>query len=261
MERNELSKNIIIILLMIMIIGLAGLMCYDKFAVNKEPEKTKTTEKKEESKINDNTKDASEDKTTNMNYSVQKLDLGQQKEKSVLIDGKNIIIKREKIGNSDSDEYNFIINGKNSLVEGTRFGIEIEEIYIFGDIIVVPTYSGDVRGQRIYIFDKDGNKLKEIIQLDKAVNGMEKSSAEDDISFKNNKILIKGTRLNHGLVIVYGKKEISLCTNSELNDDFIVEATYEIEYFGNNKLSEIKMVEGSGKALKQAKVEYAKYCK
>ena len=56
-NKNDMSKNIIIIILMLMIIGLAGLMCYDKFVVNKEPEKTKIIEKKEETKKEEMTKE------------------------------------------------------------------------------------------------------------------------------------------------------------------------------------------------------------
>ena len=48
MKKNEKSKNIIIVVLIVMIIGLAGLLCYQTFVVNKESEKTNTTEKKDE---------------------------------------------------------------------------------------------------------------------------------------------------------------------------------------------------------------------
>ena len=49
--KQERSKNIIITILIIMIIGLAGLMCYDKFIVKKESEKPVSTETKKEEEI------------------------------------------------------------------------------------------------------------------------------------------------------------------------------------------------------------------
>ena len=134
-----------------------------------------------------------------------------------------------------------------------------------GDIVIVPVYSTDVRGTELYIFDKNGNILKKVYEFDENTKGMGIAVAmANTFTFDNNKILIKASRYTHGPSVIYGDKTVEFCNNdnglkeNEISDDLIVEATYEIDYLSNNKLSDIKMVDGTSKTLKQAKKETCK---
>ena len=242
--KNEKSKNIIIALLSIMIVGLAGLICYHTFIVNKkeEPKGEKTT--------------------TTENILVKKIELTED-EQTVAINGGSISIHLTK-ENSNKESY-LVINGKTTSFVSQPLSF-ISDIYVMKDIIIIPIYSTDVRGNKLYIIDKNGNILKEVNNnLDGTANGMGIAAGENSITFNSNKIIIKGTRLSHGPSLIYGDKYIDpLCNNdktlkeNDISDDLVVEATYEIEYLGNNKLSDIKMADGTGKTLKQAKTEYCK---
>ena len=246
------QKNIIITILIILIIGFAGMMCYHVFVV----------EDKEEVKQEKN-------KATE-NMTVKKIDLIKDGENEgeviVKIDDKDVNIKIKDDFNTE--ETHLYIAGRKTSIALNRTQ-SYGEAFIMNDIIIFPVYSSDIYGDSLYIFDDEGTQLKKITEAE----GMGILSTDNGpygtFNFNNNKITFTASRIGHFSQVFYNNIEDAyVCKNPDENSkvnninkipaDTIVEAKYEIEYLGNKQFSNIKMVSGTEKTLKQAKIEYCK---
>lgn len=129
--------------------------------------------------------------------------------------------------------------------------IEFVDEYIF----VVATFSADSSMTNLVSFDLDGNLLFSVGELDN--NGMYSSGNFEIIG---NKIKFSGSRENIGMGLRTEKGEIDLenCKNIEKYKEEIVRGTYEIEYIGNGKFTEPKLINSI--TLDEIKDEYLRYC-
>ena len=100
-------------------------------------------------------------------------------------------------------------------------------------VIFTNTYTTNIRSTKLYVYD--GSTLKEIYELDEA-KGMVAQSAKDIIVTKEG-ILIKGTRINNGPVIMsddifYDTYSKDTCSSTlrDLKEDYIVKQNYSYKY-------------------------------
>ena len=100
-------------------------------------------------------------------------------------------------------------------------------------VIFTNTYTTNIRSTKLYVYD--GSTLKEIYELDET-KGMVAQSAKDIIVTKEG-ILIKGTRINNGPVIMsddifYDTYSKDTCSSTlrDLKEDYIVKQNYSYKY-------------------------------
>lgn len=263
-NNNDKSKNIIIAILIIMIIALAGVHVYDKFIVKKESEKsaTSTTDNNQQTNVIDA---KTEEKLL---YSAVKVNFNSNDTATINL-GNNQVTLSNKM-NDDQGQFKF--NSK--LLFETSMTKMVDEVYTFNDILLVVTSGTDIRSSVLYIYDKNGNKLKEVYELDSVDKGMVITQLESEneneikyLSFNNNKIIMNGWRINNGNTIVVNGKDVNYCDKNALNKnnvtgDYVIEARYELEYLGNNTFSQLKIIEGSQSTFDQQEFikNYSKTC-
>ena len=145
-NKNEKSKNIIIVILIVMIIGLAGLMCYDKFIVKKESEKSvPTTEKEEEPKVEEN--------------KIQSLETTSKNVVDAMKQFTNVYISDTNLYRADIYKISNISN--NDLVQTTINNIDRK---------LIASCVSDIKEAKTEISFTDLNKTLNMVILEKEVN-------------------------------------------------------------------------------------------
>ena len=172
----------------------------------------------------------------------------------------------------DDNSYNFNITQEGVLYSNDKLiydaGITgINKVYSIGDLLAINTKSTDVRGIKLIFVDLNGNIIKEIgdIQLENCI--MNISYLEDSIKFNDDTITIKTTSYSHGPSIVlvdnvylplldrdYTDEDYNKKAKYNITDDTITASTYQFKYLGNNKFSDMEIIESE--TLKQAKSKY-----
>ena len=165
-------------------------------------------------------------------------------EKTTNINNNNVNIKLEKklTANGYFGPAKIYINNKSYKFKDIY---EIDAINLINDIVIIETSGTDLRSTNLIILDKNASLLKEISQLDNT--GMVIFDGLDDtITFDNNVITIKGTRL-YGATLI-NSPHLNICTDQiNFGEDEILETDYKIEYLGNNNFSDITKIAGSEK--------------
>lgn len=130
--------------------------------------------------------------------------------------------------------------------------VGLGNIYLLDDLLVIHVYSGDVRGQGLVFIDFEGNVVKEIGNVIEGNLVLNIGTRDDNISIKNDTITLNMTATTHGDTLVYkdnndieGSMPYSETVKSKynINDDTIIDATYEFKYLGNKKFSVMKIVD------------------
>jgi hypothetical protein len=195
-------------------------------------------------------------------------------------------IKFETVADEKLDRYVLKINDNIADIYFAWFN----QIIVLDDIIIITTGGTDVRSMRMYICDFNGNMLFKTYYLNN--KGM---VIQNYIYIDGNKIIMPGTRTNHGINLVmkntstefseyssylyqdviydyknknieYDYKDVEVhifngtvfSESSKLLDkNEIVEADFVLEYLGGGKFSKIKMA-GNIKTLEKYSEELSK---
>lgn len=232
-KENNSSIIIMIVILSLCVLGLTGYIIYDKFneKTNSDESITTTTTLKQEE--------------VNKNEKLYKSNI-EQCDKEMC---------SEKIGDLNIKFYP-LRNGMESTLSINEKEIltdiySLNNLYILDDTIIVITSDTDIRTTKIYLFDKFGNKQKEIFELDNNYQEMVIADYHDAIIINEDKIILEGTRLTHGpsLATYYYDNSLIMedyylgkCDIYNKYIEEIIYGTYEIDYLGNNKFSEIKNI-------------------
>lgn len=247
-------KKIISIIILIAVgitLIISGIYLADKNIVNLF-DKNETTEKNTSTEENSNN-DISKMKA-------QKINFDKNNEAKITVDNNNTLIAIKSLDDQGMQSALTINNHK--IIEWNTMQ-SLEDIYVMNDIIIVIFKHGDYfLNTNLYMYDLSGNELQHIYdQLDNSTKGMTINDAKQNpITFKDNKIIINGTRQSTtgfgNYPIKFDNKDIDICNESDLKtnnitSDFIIEAQYELEYLGDNKFSDIKMIEGTSTTLEE----------
>lgn len=251
------GNKFLVILLLLIILGIGGYIVYDKFIVNNEPnnevnENNNGNSETENNESNEEVNEGNND-SANQNESNNQDKNNTQSNEVVFteancLDGNGC---KFSIGDIKFDVVNIsngslagnalYING-NKAVEGDNFVFSEEDFWILDDIIIVQIGKGLDHFATFYIFNKQGKVLLNGDTIDSQFGDnmiLDTFDDMDSISIDGNKIKIKASRFTHGPSIL-GEDSAKPVINKNTSCDTIVMGTYEIEYYGNGKLSEIK---------------------
>lgn len=180
-----------------------------------------------------------------------------------------ILIKNDDVSKNNKFNYNdvqYILEEKieddkdvlylnNKAIYNLKAPNSIIYIYQIDNLLVIYKTSGDVKGQELDFIDFNGNLIKNISTIVEGSLEMALETVDDNIAISNGKITLKTTAVTHGLTLVLKNGESideammpyddSIKTKYGINDDTIVNATYEFKYYGNNKFSEMKMIDST----------------
>ena len=219
MEKKNTGLIITIIVLGLLLVGLGGFVIYDKFIASNN-----TKEK-------DNGNDNNSPKVTQLDLNRECNIIQNDCVKYLTVENKKIDVKLTKINNDNT--YNLLIN--NVIIaemDGTSGSVDYLEV--FSDMIItVLTYSDGTTN--FMAFDTKGNTVLELKDFDNNYDGMyvyfenQNDYNSDMYKLEDNKIVLFGYRL-------YSYLEIQSC--SDIVNDDVISAVYELNYLGNNKFSE-----------------------
>ena len=242
-KRKIVSLKIIITILVVLIISLLLFIVYDKILSDNPND--------------DNVK--SENNVETEEYVTQviipsEFDKQENIEEKILLDNK---IRKLKI-NLEQEKY---VSIDDKIIFKPELYLEyLDSIYIIGnEIIMIVTAGSDIRSEKYYFYNSNLKEIAVDMTLDREYPSMVLQSANDDaITVSDNKIVIAGTRLTHGLELVstYESIPVSMCQYNEntkkyeliedvykIYKDSPVEAKYEIEYLGNGQFAPAKRIE------------------
>ncbi len=222
---NNKNKGLIITLIILLIIGLSGYLIYDKVLSN------------------------------NKNYQHTTLDFrGCDIETSKTCTKKSGDINISFIEESEM-EITVKINNKTVL---SKELFTPNKVDILDNNVIFATSGTDILSSTLYAFDKDGNKILEVRNLDDNYDlmGIEGIDDEGLYKIKDNSILLNGSRINHGPSIIINDDLVDICPNKDKYKNEIVYGEYKIEYLGNNKFSKIKTI----KTTKLSETDILDHC-
>lgn len=114
------------------------------------------------------------------------------------------------------------------------------------DLIVLILADGNIRSNRVVIFDKNASLIKEINHIENA-DGMLLLEEMSGYIFSSNNLILVTSRIKNNQIILsseLGSTEgIDICNveelhNNNINDDFMVMGNYSLSYNGNNSFSD-----------------------
>lgn len=113
------------------------------------------------------------------------------------------------------------------------------------DVIILILADGDIRSNRVVIYDKNASLVKEIKQFED-VDGMLLLNEPSGYIFSSNNLILLASRVNNNKIILnseFGSVDgIDLCNfeelqNNKISDSFMVMASYSLSYEGNNEFA------------------------
>lgn len=180
-----------------------------------------------------------------------------------------ILIKNDDVSKDNKFNYNdvqYILEEKieddkdvlylnNKAIYELKAPNSIIDIYQIDNLLVIYKTSGDVKGQELDFIDFNGNLIKNISTIVEGPLEMALEAVDDNIAISKGKITLKTTAVTHGLTLTLKDGNSideanipysdSIKAKYEINDDTIVSATYEFEYYGNNEFSKIEMIDST----------------
>lgn len=171
----------------------------------------------------------------------------------ILLDNKirNLNISLESTNNSIGFE-KITLDGKT--IKEVYPVDSVKSVYVIDNsVLMLYIFGSDIRNDNFVFFDSNMKELKVDMTLDSnypvsMVAG--NSSGTNYVTVSENKIIITGTRKNHGPSIVNENNEaIEYCEGNTVKNDFlkshngeVISAQYEIDYLGNNQFSKAKKI-------------------
>lgn len=216
MEEKKSNKGLIwlIVILIVLVLGLVGFIVYDKVVLDNK----------------DSVSDNNTISTTNENY------------EKILYDQDNILITlrdandEEFLENNGTSYYNFFFNGREiSELKIVDYGLEINCSKYDNDYIFVDHYDGRI--YNYYLLDKKGNIIIDFSKY----SYINSSEGYYELKLLDNKFVMIIT-IDFGKYYGYDELGVYKELCNEFKDDSIVEIQKEIEYLGNGKLGEEKIV-------------------
>lgn len=227
--RNKKMCKMILILFVIIIVFLLGYFTND--LVNEEEKEPEIKEQKKEQ----------ENKITSK-LLIENCFVGESQSSEFIYD--NITYKLN-FQSSETGPQEVLLNNKKIF---EMYGPEaIDQIYSFGDLLVIFIISSGTRGQMVKFIDFEGNEIKTISEI--YYNNLAFDLGTNNISFIDNKIVLPMTAVGEGYVLVTKDYESldeeetmpysdSFKVKYNITDETIVEATFSIEYLGNKIFEE-----------------------
>lgn len=171
----------------------------------------------------------------NFTYYLDISNLKSEKEISYKLDN-NFNIKLAYIEGKDERpiSYKMYVNGQFTREDVIYIGDNIK-MYVINDTLIDTNHFGtDIRSNRFYIISKEGKITKELYQLEE-IKGM----VAEKYQFENGKLIIEGTRINHGPSIVYGDNTMGtyVCDEDEMSKldvNMYIKSTYTYEFNEGN---------------------------
>ena len=240
------NKNIIMYIVIILILGgVIALGLYAKKANNKEDNKVKqntNNQNIENNKQNNSFKESQKNEKQNNNVVENIKDINQQTSTVEAEYNPNIILEKDKnhdftfeivdTGKNTVYHYKTNIYYKGNLIkENDKVLTSIYQI----DDIALCIFVGTDSSIGTYALDKNGNILKDFIIFDN-----ELIISGKDAWKKNPKV--------DGNIITFNVAPYGGYQCNTKNQEAIVQATYQIEYLGNNQFSDLKMISSSTRA-------------
>lgn len=191
-----------------------------------------------EEKKDDNKKDEIKE----VSYSLKNLKLSLDHERTIRLNNKNIsfLLKEE------NDNLNLLLNDKVIVTESIVGSITA---FALDNYLLVSSTSGSETTVRIFLFDSDGNKIKEYHNVANEVGMVYYDE------FSDYEIEIYGTRLEQGNIINLsdGNTKVDVCDIDKLKElnvsnDLLVSAKFELKYYSNNTF-EMKKIDGQDEKL------------
>ena len=249
-----MNKKFIVIIsvLAVLISGFAGFILGKEFFNTEEKIKNNVVNSKEENNNIENNDDSISNTSTNNSDEIKYvnnvytednftyyLDISKlklEKEIEYKLDN-NFNIKLAYIESEDERpiSYKMYVNGQFTREDAIYIGDNIKMNVINDTLIDTNHFATDIRSKRFYIISKEGKITKELYQLEE-IKGM----VADKYQFENGKLIIEGTRINHGPNIVYGDNGIMgtyVCDEDEINKldaNIYIKATYTYEFNEGN---------------------------
>ena len=172
----------------------------------------------------------------------------------ILLGDKVLDVKIDAITEGEHGGEKLIIGDK-IVDETSSMEISFDKLYVFNNEMILVTVTGEVALRSDfkynYFYDKNLNPVDINLVLDKDYPNSMIQVYTTDLEVEDNKLIIKGSRLNDNLFLISEDgKETKLCKSSGNPTDYtnkhtgeLLEARYEAEYLGNYKFSKFKKVE------------------
>lgn len=172
----------------------------------------------------------------------------------ILLGDKVLDVKIDAITEGEHGGEQLIIGDK-VVNRTTSTELNFDKLYVFNNEMILVTATGEVALRSDfkynYFYDKDLNPIDINLVLDKDYPNSMIQVYSTDLEVEDNKLIIKGSRLNDNLFLISEDgKETKLCKSSGNPTDYtnkhtgeVLEARYEAEYLGNYKFSKFKKVE------------------
>ena len=255
-----------LILIIILLLALAGFAVWyfvlgGNGSKKEEPKKEEEQqeEKKEEKKENEKEEEEEEEP--------KEEETKPEEEPKEDIKFVEVTDSKDKITNNDKTyAIDAVVNEKESYItlNGNKLidlglGDSLGKVFQHGNDVIINTHGTDVRTYKLYIYSLDGNKIKEIYELDdnKMVIGF-KGLGDLNYVVHDDYIEFAGTRLTHGPS--YAATGEGLCEEQQTfgggtipifkDDSVIGEASYKLN--GNY---EIEIIKGTEKTIGDIKKE------
>lgn len=151
---------------------------------------------------------------------------------------------------SKIDDSSCELKVNNKFVLNNNIDVVVESIHRVGDSLIILASESSSNSGYLYFINSDGS-----------VNNVIGNRLENSLSFSlnvsSNKFKVEGSKIyfemssirERSKLLVNGNLLVDVLTESEklsqynINDESVVEALYEVEYLGNGKFSEIKIIE------------------
>lgn len=234
-EKSNKGLIWLIVILIILVVGLMSFILYKEFyADNKMSIENATNSKVEEKK-------QGKVEVSGNKYALDIKDYKTNKEEVYYKINNNYEVKLV-FNFDDNDEYfktyDIYVNDKFILTDENFMEPSVVYFYIIKEnLVYLNTGFTDVRGKYLYLIEKN-NTIHNIYQLDD-ITGM----VPGKITLNEDNIVIEGTRLTHGISIIYDKAEMNAAMLEDsstwaeygITENTIIEATYTYNFDTNNK--------------------------
>ena len=147
-------------------------------------------------------------------------------------------VKFEMVADEETGRTGLAINGNKVDIE---YLLWFGQIIVIDDIVIITTGGTDVRSMRLYIFDFNGNTLFKTYYLNN--KGM---VIDSYIFIDDNKIIMPGTRLTHGINLVMKNRNTQF---SEYSDYLYQDTVYKYENLIYNDVSDTEVYLYDGTAF------------
>lgn len=212
-----MKRNIAIVLLSIAVIGLGGYVVYDIFFASKQ-ETVKEEQKNEQDVNKTEENDSIVEKTTNEIKSYLLF------ENDKMVDNTHGIKIEQKM--LKEPDLSLFINYNNDKIYSEDFGFEssLAKAFLIDNTLLLIIDNDGVK--TIKIIDLKGNKIFEQKEFDSLT-----INPNDSIIVEDDEIFFSASNYGAGH-----------CSNIQMGDNKLLQATYRIKYLGNDKFSNVEKI-------------------